>query len=355
MTSEWTFPASFAQERVWTANQLDPDSPVYNVSVLWRFPTGITAAQAVEILGQVVARHESLRTHLRMVDGALVQVVRAAEPLELPELDLSDLPANEQTVRYDETLAELARTPIPLDAPPLWRARLARFAEDRVGLQLVVHHAIFDSHSVVLLDAELAAFARAALTGAPADVPELPIQYADFAVWQREQLTDEEVDRQLAFWREHLAGAPAVTGLPLDRPRPAQLDFAGDEVRFDLPEGLLDEIGQLAAGTSTTPYMVLLAAFGTLLSRLSGDPEVVVGISTAGRDSAELTPLIGMFVNPVALRCDLTGDPTVTELLGRVRVGLVDVMEHAQTRSSGSWGRSPRTATRRCSRCSRLR
>ncbi|MBQ0902240.1 non-ribosomal peptide synthetase [Micromonospora sp. U21] len=331
MTREWTFPASFAQERVWTANQLDPGSPVYNVSAPWRFPAGVTAAQTVEVLGQVVARHESLRTHLRMVDGALVQVVRAAEPLELPVLDLARLPDDEQVRRHAETMTELARTPIPLDAPPPWRARLVRFSGDQLGLQFVVHHAVFDSHSAVLFSAELAAFSRAALTGAPADVPELPIQYADFAVWQRDQLTGDELARQLAFWRDHLAGAPAVTGLPLDRPRPTQLGFAGDEVRFDLPDGLLDRVGQLAAGTSATPYMVLLATFAALLSRISGDPEVVVGVSTAGRDTAELTPLIGMFVNPVALRCDLTGDPSVTELLGRVRAGLVDAMEHGQT------------------------
>ncbi|RLP97414.1 non-ribosomal peptide synthetase [Micromonospora sp. CV4] len=330
-TREWTFPASFAQERVWTANQLDPGSPVYNVSAPWRFPTGVTAAQAVQVLAQVIARHESLRTHLRMVDGALVQVVRAAEPLELPELDLTGLPADEQDRRHNQTMTELARTPIPLDAPPPWRARLVRFADDRLGLQFVVHHAVFDSHSAVLFDAELAAFSRAALTGAPAEVPELPIQYADFAVWQREQFTGDALARQVAFWRDNLADAPAVTGLPLDRPRPTQLGFAGDEVRFELPDGLLDRVGQLAAGASATPYMVLLATFAALLSRISGDPEVVVGVSTAGRDTAEVTPLIGMFVNPVALRCDLAGDPSVTELLGRVRASLVDAMEHAQT------------------------
>ncbi|KAB1947183.1 amino acid adenylation domain-containing protein [Micromonospora sp. ALFpr18c] len=331
MTREWTFPASYAQERVWTANQLDPGSPVYNISAPCRFPVGVTAPQAAEMFALVVARHEALRTHLRMVDGTLTQVVRAVEPLELAELDLSALPADEQDARYDETFAELARTPIPLDAPPLWRARLVHFAADRVGLQFVVHHAVFDSHSAVLLDTELSAFARAALTGAPADVPVLPIQYADFSVWQRDQLSGDELDRQLAFWRGHLAGAPAVTTLPLDRPRPTQLGFAGDEVRFDLPDGLLDQVGRLAASTSATSYMVLLATFAALLSRISGDTRVVVGVSTAARDTAELTPLIGMFVNPVALCCDLTGDPSVTDLLGRIRGGLVEAMEHGQT------------------------
>ncbi|MEV4812109.1 non-ribosomal peptide synthetase [Micromonospora avicenniae] len=331
MTKEWSFPASFAQERIWIANQLDAASPVYNISNPWVFPTGVTAEQATDAFNQVVARHETLRTHLRVDDGTLVQVVRAAERFELPVVDLRGLSGAEQERRYDDELTELARTPIPLDAPPLWRARLHQLADDRVTLLFVVHHAVFDSHSSVRFTAELAAFSRAALTGAPAEVPELPIQYADFAVWQREQLTGAELERQLTFWRERLAGAPAVTGLPLDHSRPAQLGFAGDEVRFDLPEGLLDRATALGAARAATPYMVLLAAFAALLSRTAGEEEVVVGVSTAGRDSPELTPLIGMFVNPVALRCDLTGDPTFGDLLVRVRDGLVDALEHGQT------------------------
>ncbi|WP_431921085.1 non-ribosomal peptide synthetase [Micromonospora wenchangensis] len=330
MTREWTFPASFAQERVWIANQLDPTSPVYNVSVPCRLPADLDAGAATEVFGQVVARHEALRTHLRVDDGTLVQVVREHEPPRLPVDDLRGLPDPERRRRSDALRADLARTPIPLDAPPLWRARLIR-SDDGWTLLLVVHHAVFDSHSAVLFGAEIAAFARAASTGAPAAVPELPIQYADFAVWQRDQLTGAERDRQLAFWTSHLAGAPKATGLPLDRPRPAQLGFAGDEVRFDLPAGLLDRVTRLAVGSAATPYMVLLAGFAALLSRISGDTDVVVGVSTAGRETAELTPLIGMFVNPVALRCDVGGDPRFTDLLGRVRNGLVDALEHGQT------------------------
>ncbi|MEV4846647.1 amino acid adenylation domain-containing protein [Micromonospora matsumotoense] len=330
MTREWTFPASFAQERVWIANQLDPASPVYNVSVPCRLSADLDADAVTGVFDQVVARHEALRTHLRVDDGTLVQVVREHEPARLPTDDLRDLPAGEQFARYTALRAELARTAIALDAPPLWRARLVRVDEGWT-LLLVVHHAIFDSHSAVLFGAEITAFAQAAATGAPAAVPELPIQYADFAVWQRDQLTGAERDRQLAFWTGHLAGAPKATGLPLDRPRPAQLGFAGDEVRFDLPDGLLERIARLAAGSAVTPYMVLLAGFAALLSRISGDTDVVVGVSTAGRETAELTPLIGMFVNPVALRCDVGGDPRFTDLLGRVRDGLVDALEHGQT------------------------
>ncbi|MFR9777631.1 non-ribosomal peptide synthetase [Micromonospora sp. MS34] len=330
MSQEWSFPVSFAQERVWLANQLDPASPVFNISCMWLFPAGIDAAGATEIVNQVVARHESLRTHLRVDDGAVVQVVQAHVPVPLPTEDLSHLPVAERRERLNALHAELSRTPIRLDEPPPWRARLVR-TDDRWILLFVVHHAVFDSASAVLLNKELDALGEAALTGAPAALPELPIQYADYAVWQRGQLTGVELDRQLAFWVDHLAGAPPVTGLPLDRPRPARLGFAGDEVRFDLPDGLLDRVGRLAAGAAATPYMVLLAGFAALLSRISGDTDVVAGVSTAGRDSAELTSLIGMFVNPVALRSDVSGDPTFRELLDRVRDGLLNAMEHGQT------------------------
>ncbi|QLQ35471.1 non-ribosomal peptide synthetase [Micromonospora robiginosa] len=327
---EWTFPASYAQERVWMANQLDAGSPVFNVSVPWAFPAGVDAETASDVVNRIVARHEALRTHLRVDDGALVQVVRAHEATPLPTVDLSHLPAGERLAEFERLRAELARTPIPLDAAPLWRARLIRL-EDNWALAFVAHHAVFDSHSAVLFHAELRATCEAVRSGTEAAVPELPIQYADFAVWQRQQLTGDELARQLAFWTGHLAGAPAVTGLPLDRPRPAQLGFAGDEVRFALPDGLLDRIGALAVGAQATPYMVLLAGFAALLSRISGDTDVVVGVSTAGRDNPELAPLIGMFVNPVALRCDVSGDPTFADLLGRVRNGLIDAMEHGQT------------------------
>ncbi|MFI6330022.1 amino acid adenylation domain-containing protein [Micromonospora chersina] len=330
MSQEWTFPASFAQERVWMANQLDAGSPVFNVSIPWRFPAGVDVDTATDVVNRVVARHEALRTHLREDDGALVQVVRAHEPVPLPTTDLRHLPESERLAAFEEIRGELARTPIPLDTPPLWRARLVRVG-DSWALVFVVHHAVFDSHSAVLFHAELAAFCAAAQAGAEPAVPELPIQYADFAVWQRDQLAGAELDRQLAFWTGHLAGAPPVTNLPLDRPRPAQLGFAGDEVRFDLPDGLLDRVGRLAAGAAATPYMVLLAGFAALLSRISGDSDVVVGVSTAGRDTPELAPLIGMFVNPVALRCDVSGDSSFAALLGRVRDGLVDAMEHGQT------------------------
>ncbi|PWR15429.1 non-ribosomal peptide synthetase [Micromonospora sicca] len=328
---EWSFPASYAQERVWFANQRDVGSPVHNVSSPWTFPTGLTREQVTAVFAEVVARHEALRSCLRLQDGVLLQVVRAVEPIELPVDDLRELPDDERVRRTAEIAAELSRTAIPLDRPPLWRARLVRLGDTAWRLLLVLHHAVFDAHSVAVFRDEMDALSRAAVSGTAAVLPELPIQYADYAAWQREQLAGAGLKTQLAFWRDRLADAPPVLDLPLDRPRPAELGFGGDEVHFTLPDGLLDRVSALGRGASATPFMVLLTAFSALLSQLSGSPDVVVGVSTTGRDLPELAPLIGMFVNPIALRCDLDGDPTFTELLGRVRDALMDAMEHGQT------------------------
>ncbi|HEY0452780.1 amino acid adenylation domain-containing protein [Actinophytocola sp.] len=328
---EWIFPASYAQERVWLANQLDPSSPVYNVSRPADLPPGLTVEQACDLLGRIVARHEALRTHLRADDGDLAQVVRAPEPVRLDVVDLSELDGAAQTRRIVELAEELARAPIPLDQPPLWRARLLRKDAERLALLFVAHHAVFDGHSVLVYAAEVDEIGRAMVAEREPNLPPLEIQYPDFSAWQRDQLAGAELARQLDFWRGRLAGAPAVIGLPTDRPRPARPGFAGDEVWFEMPAGLLDQVGEIGRTHSSTPQLVLLTAYAALLARLSGTDDVVVGVSTAGRDLPELAPLIGMFVNPVALRVDASGDPTFAELLGRVRTVLLDAMEHWHT------------------------
>ncbi len=198
-------------------------------------------------------------------------------------------------------------------------------------LLFVAHHAVFDSHSAVVFSQEVTELAGALAAGREPRLPALDIQYADFAAWQRDQLAGAELDGRLEFWRDRLAGAPAVIGLPTDRPRPPRLGFAGDEVWFDMPAGLLDAVGELGRQHSATPQMVLLTGYAALLARLAGTDDVVIGVSTAGRDLPELAPLIGMFVNPVALRVDASGDPAFGELLARVRAALLDAMEHWHT------------------------
>lgn len=332
---EWAFPASYAQERVWLSNQLDPDSPVYNLSCLVPLPDSTTAEMAAAALTEVVRRHESMRTYLRMEDGVLRQVVRDDLPTQLEVVDLRD--AADATARHEalvRTTTALARTTIAMDAPPLWRAKLIRTGEQVCSVLIVAHHAIFDSRSVGIFWLELEALCQAALSGQPATLPavlpELPIQYPDFAVWQRDQM-GSELDTQLAFWRRYLDGAPPVLTLPADRPPPARLGFAGDEIAFPLPDGLAGALTDLGRRLSATPQMVLLAGYAALLSRLGGTDDLVIGVSTAGRNRAELSNVIGMFVNPLPMRVGTRGDPTFEQLVGRVRSSMLDVMDHWST------------------------
>ncbi|TDP89068.1 non-ribosomal peptide synthetase [Labedaea rhizosphaerae] len=327
---EWTFPASFGQERIWLSNQLDPASPVYNLPCGIRQDLPMTEDQWRKALTGLVRRHESLRTSFRVVDGVLTQVVHEHVPVAPVVHDLRALPADQARQRADELAADLGRTPIPLDAPPLWRALLCRLADDGWELTFVVHHAVFDAGSMLVFRSDLDEFCAAVVEGREPRLPELSIQYPDFSAWQRGQLDTPAIAEQLAYWRARLAGVAPVHALPTDRPRPAELSFAGDQVDFRLPEGLLDRVGALGREQSATPFMVLLAGYVALLARLSDVDDVVVGVPVAGRDLPELAPLIGMFVNQLAIRVDCAGDPAFTELVGRVRTAVLDAIEHSQ-------------------------
>ncbi len=327
-TKEWTFPASFGQERIWLSGQLDPASPVYNLHCRARLDRPLTAAQWRTALGVVVGRHEALRTSFRMDGGALVQVVHAEVPVEPEVHDLRDLPAEARGDRLAELVGAVVRGAIPLDSPPPWRAQLCRMDDDEWVLTFVVHHTVFDARSVLVLEAELSEACDAVFEGREPKLPELAIQYPDYSAWQRGQL--ETSREQLDYWRTRLAGLPPVHGLPTDRPRPAELTFAGDQVDFALPDGLIDRVGELARELSVSPFMVLLAGYAALVSRLSRVDDVVVGVPVAGRDLPELADLIGMFVNQMAVRVDCSGAPAFTELVGRVRTTLLEAIDHSQ-------------------------
>ncbi|MDX3192680.1 amino acid adenylation domain-containing protein [Streptomyces sp. MN03-5084-2B] len=323
---EWTFPASFGQERIWLSQQLDPASPVYNVPWQARPAVPLDAGQWCTVFGHVVARQEALRTAVRLGPDGLVQVVRAEVPIEPEVHDLRVLPdAEEFASRLGE---ELARQPIPLDGAPLWRLQLCRLGDADWLVTFVVHHAVFDAASVPVFDREFSEACDAVLEGREPRLPELPIHYADYAVWQRGQLTSTR--EQLAYWRERLAGLPPVHALPTDRPRPAALDFAGDQIDFALPAGLPGRVRELARELAVSPFMVLLAGHAALVARLSRQDDVVIGVPLAGRDLPELAPLIGMFVNQVAIRLDCSGEPSTAELAGRVRDAVLDAIEHGQ-------------------------
>ncbi|MEJ3655791.1 amino acid adenylation domain-containing protein [Actinomycetes bacterium KLBMP 9759] len=317
------FPASFAQERIWLADQVSPGSPVHNVHCGVRVPA-TDARAVVEALRVVVARHEALRTALELTDDGVVQVVHPAVPINVPVLDLRADPEPEARLR--ELAADLGARAIPTGSAPLWRARIARLAATEWVVLLVVHHAVFDAASCVIVQRELAALCAG---GPAAALPPLPVQYADYSVWHRSL----PVEAGLAFWRLRLAGLPVLHPVPTDRARPAQLDHAGAEVRMPLPAGLARAVDELAGARSVTPFTVLLAAYAAVLARHGGDrdvTDVAVGLTVSGRDRPELAGLVGMFVNQTVARIDVSGDPTFGELLVRVRATVLDVMEHGQ-------------------------
>ncbi|WP_181773592.1 non-ribosomal peptide synthetase [Amycolatopsis pittospori] len=327
-TKEWTFPASFGQERIWLSGQLDPASPVYNLHCRARLNRPLTAAQWRTALGIVVGRHEALRTSFRMDGGALMQVVHAEVPIEPEVHDLRELSADARDARLAELVGALLRGAIPLDSPPPWRAQLCWLADDEWVLTFVVHHTVFDGGSVLVLRSELGEACDAVFEGREPKLPEPAIQYPDYSAWQRGQL--ETAGEQLDYWRTQLAGLPPVHSLPTDRPRPSELTFAGDQVDFALPDGLIDRVGELGRELSASPFMVLLAGYAALLSRLSRVDDVVVGVPVAGRDLPELADLIGMFVNQMAVRVDCSGAPAFAELVARVRTTLLEAIDHSQ-------------------------
>jgi hypothetical protein len=320
--AEWEFPASFGQERMWLASQLLPASSLYNVAMLVPLPAGTDGTIARSALSTVVGRHESLRTTFRPGRDGLVQVVHKSVEVGLSEVDL-----RETGGFLKHTDAE-ARIPFAPDRPPLWRATVVRVRDDQRILVVVAHHTICDGTSSAVLDAEITELCRAAIAGRPARLPDLGIQYADFAVWQRQQLTPRRLEKDLAYWRSRLAGLPAVHSLPTDRPRAATQDPAGSEVRFEIPADVAERVSALARRLRVTRFAVLFGAYAALLARLGGRADVVVGVPVAGRDAAQVAALIGMFVNTVPLRVDMAGDPAFDALAGQVAKATLAALDH---------------------------
>ncbi|MEU4678464.1 amino acid adenylation domain-containing protein [Micromonospora sp. NPDC023737] len=324
---EWVVPASYGQERLWFVDQVEPNSPAFNIITSVHLPYPLSADEIVGAFREVVSRHEALRTSLRAVDGEPCQVVHGSVEVEVAEVDLRGQPPEALTVLVD---AEAVR-PIPLDAPPLWRATLLRLAEAEWRFVLVAHHAIFDGASIPNLRTELNELCRSLVDHIPARLPELAIQYPDFAAWQHDQLSGDTLAAHLRHWRSVLDGAPFVHTLPTDRPRPARGPAPGADVAVDLPDGLAAAVAGLARRLRATPFMVFLAAYATLAHRLSGDEEIVVGVPVGGRELPEVQPLIGMFVNTLVLRLDLSGDPRFAALVDRVREQLRQAWEYQDT------------------------
>ncbi|HEX8560546.1 MAG TPA: condensation domain-containing protein [Pyrinomonadaceae bacterium] len=309
---------SFAQERLWALCRME-GSPPYNTPRALRLKGPLDLDVLGRCLGEIVRRHETLRTAFGLEGGRPVQIIRPPRPFELAFVDLSPLAGDERERAARELCDEEALRPFDLGVGDLLRVKVLRLAEDEHVAMLTVHHIASDGWSMGILTRELAALYEAFGRGRPSPLPELPIQYADFAVWQREYLTGEALERELKYWRSQLEGAPPALELPTDRPRPAAQTFNGAKHRFDAPPELAEGLKALSRREGVTLYMTLLAAFSVLLSRYTGQEDVVVGSPIAGRNRAEVEPLIGFFVNALAMRTNLSGDPTFAELLGRVK------------------------------------
>ena len=313
------FPLSFAQQRLWFLDQLDPGSPAYLMSATVRF-TGPLDIKLLKLsLDEVVRRHEALRTSFATVDEQPVQVIAPPRPVDVPVVDLAGLSEPERWAEVRRMAEEEGKTPFDLERGPLLRASLLRLSEQEHVALFTVHHISSDGWSMDVLNREVTTIYEAYKLGQPSPLPELTIQYADFAVWQRQWLQGEVLDKQLNYWKKQLAGAPPLIELPTDRPRPAMQTYRGLVYGVRVSPTVVKGLRDLCRQEGVTLFMTMLAAFKVLLSRYSGQDDIVVGTPISGRTRGETEELIGFFVNSLVLRTEVPDWLTFRQLLKRVR------------------------------------
>jgi amino acid adenylation domain-containing protein len=321
-------PLSFGQERVWFIEQLHPGSPVYNLLMRVGLSGRLDIAALRRAIEALVTRHESLRTTFPTVDGRPVQRVGVPGPWTLPVEDLRALPPDARDAEERRRSAAEGRAPFDLATGPLLRTTLFRLTDTEHILSIAVHHIVSDGWSLNLMLRELAALYTASVSGAPPAVPALPVQYADFASWQRQWLTGDLLDEQRRYWLQRLGGTLPVLDLPTDRPRPAVRAFDGVARTSMVDPRVLEGLRELSRRDGVTLFVTLLTAFKTLLLRYTGQHDVIVGAPVAGRVRREIESLVGFFVNTLVLRTDLGGDPTFREAMHRVRDTVIGAHAH---------------------------
>jgi hypothetical protein len=312
-------PLSFAQERHWFLQQLAPDSHDYNLSKAVRLTGRLKAPALEQTLSEINRRHEILRTTYAVVEGQPVQVISPAERLALQVVGLKDLTHAEREAKAERLATDESWRSFNLSAGPVLRTTLLKLDEDEHVMLFTLHHIAGDGASLGVLIRELTTLYHAYAGGEPSPLPELPIQYADFAVWQRERLQGEVIQEHLAYWKRQLGGQIPKLRLLTDRPPPVAQTRRGDSQFVYVGAGVVQALSALGRKEGATHFMTLMAAFQTLLHRYTGQDEITIGSPISNRHRVETEPLIGCFINTVALRADLSGNPTFRQLLQRVR------------------------------------
>jgi hypothetical protein len=323
-----SLPLSYAQQRLWFLNQLEPESPSYNIPAAVRLRGQLNVRVLEGVLGEIVRRHEVLRTTFPMVNGRPFQSISAGEHFTLPLIDLAQLPEAEKQIEALRLVMVEAQRPFDLVHGPLLRASVVRLAQDEHVLSLCAHHIVFDGRSIVIFFRELTILYAALSQGKQSPLPELTIQYADYAAWQREWLQGKVLDRQIAYWKQQLAGATETLSLPTDCPRPEVRGFCGAQRAFSLTTELSDSLRTQSRLHGVTLFMTLLTSWLIVLSYHSRQEDISIGADIANRNQVGLEELIGFFANQLVLRVDLRGNQSFRKLLGRVRTITLGAYAH---------------------------
>ena len=328
LSQEGPLPLSFAQQRLWFLYQFTPGSATYNMPSAIRLSGSLNPLALQQTFNEILRRQESLRTSFEVIDGEPVQLVSEPPDFDLPVVDLSHLERPEIEQQVQRLASEEAHHPFDLTHAPLFRAMLLRLTAVEHVLLLTMHHVISDGWSLRILIQEMTTLYEAFSADHPSPLAVLPIQYTDYAVWQREQLQGEILEEQLQYWREQLQGAPALLELPTENPRPPVQSYRGAKVTLEVAPQTTRALKLLSQQHGVTLFMTLLAAFQVLLYRYTGQEDIVVGTPVAGRTRRETEGLIGLFLNTLALRVSLRGDPTFATLLSRVRDACLGAYAH---------------------------
>jgi amino acid adenylation domain-containing protein len=324
-----SIPLSFAQQRMWFWEQLQPGNSIYHVAEALHLQGNLNVEVLQQSLDVIVAHHEALRTNFITQDGNPVQVIQKPFPVELLIFNLQNYSHSDRHNQIENLLQQQTQRPFNFASDLMLRGCLLQIDEQEHILLLVMHHIASDGWSMGILWQQLAELYQAFLSNQPNPIAELPIQYADYAVWQRQWLKGEVLENQLHYWKQQLAGAAPVIELPTDRPRPPIQSYQGKKQAFTLPQNLSQSLQKLSQQEGVTMFMTLLAALQTLLYRYSGQEDILVGSAIAGRNHAELEGLIGFFVNTLVLRSHLGGNPTFRDLLAQVRTVALDAYAHS--------------------------